>query len=64
MNTNETLLGVVADICTLSFLLVGEEGSERALECENGEQFQRVLNYCYACGADVEWAEIALTTDW
>ena len=63
MNTNETLLGVVVDICTRTFLLVGEEGSEKVLECENGDQFQRVLDYCYLANADVQWAEVAVTTD-
>jgi hypothetical protein len=63
MNSNETLLGVVVDICTRTFLLIGEEGSEQVLECETGDQFQRVLDYCYLAEANVEWAEVAVTTN-
>jgi hypothetical protein len=45
MNT-ETVLGVVIDICTRSFLIVSDEGSEKTIECETPDQFMSVLKVC------------------
>ncbi len=45
MNT-ETVLGVVIDICTRSFLIISDEGSEKTIECETPDQFMSVLAVC------------------
>jgi hypothetical protein len=45
MNT-ETVLGVVIDICTRSFVIISDEGSEKSIECETPDQFMKVLAVC------------------
>ena len=45
MNT-ETVLGVVIDICTRSFLILSDGGSKKSIECETPDQFMSVLMAC------------------
>ena len=35
----ETVQGIVIDVCTRSFLLISDQGSERMVECETVQEF-------------------------
>ena len=40
---NEVVEGIVIDVCTKTFKLWSDEGSERIVTCETTEQFMDVL---------------------
>ena len=40
---NEVFEGIVIDVCTRTFKLWSDEGSERIVTCETTEQFMDVL---------------------
>jgi hypothetical protein len=40
---NEVVEGIVIDVCTRTFKLWSDEGSERIVTCETTEQFMDVL---------------------
>ena len=40
----ETVQGIVIDVCTRSFLLLSDQGSERLVECETVQEFMNVLD--------------------
>ena len=40
---NEVVDGIVIDVCTRTFKLWSDEGSERIVTCETTEQFMDVL---------------------
>ena len=40
---NEVVEGIVIDVCTRTFKLWSDEGSERIVTCETTEQFMVVL---------------------
>ena len=39
----ETVQGIVIDVCSRSFLLLSDQGSERMVECETVQEFMNVL---------------------
>ena len=39
----ESVLGIVIDVCTRSFLLISDEGNEKMVECETVQEFMNVL---------------------
>jgi len=39
----ETVQGIVIDVCTRTFLLLSDQGSERTVECDTIEEFMNVL---------------------
>lgn len=41
---NECVLGIVIDICAKSFLLMGDQGSERVVKCDTTQEFMDVLS--------------------
>ena len=41
---NEVVEGIVIDVCTRTFKLWSDEGSERIVTCETTEQFMVVLD--------------------
>ena len=43
---DDTVLGVVVDLCSRRFLLLSEEGQEKIVSCEDPDQFMRVLKVC------------------
>jgi hypothetical protein len=45
MNNTECVQGIVIDICTRSFLLIGDQGDEKFVECGTVDEFMNVLNY-------------------
>tara|TARA_B100000945_G_scaffold81182_1_gene62674 strand:- start:666 stop:860 length:195 start_codon:yes stop_codon:yes gene_type:complete len=43
---DDTVLGVVIDLCSRKFLLLSEEGQQKIVTCEDPDQFMRVLKVC------------------
>tara|TARA_B100001094_G_scaffold168148_1_gene162641 strand:+ start:1039 stop:1233 length:195 start_codon:yes stop_codon:yes gene_type:complete len=43
---DDTVLGVVIDLCSRRFLLLSEEGQQKIVSCEDPDQFMRVLKVC------------------
>tara|TARA_R100000152_G_C6733495_1_gene157905 strand:- start:633 stop:827 length:195 start_codon:yes stop_codon:yes gene_type:complete len=43
---DDTVLGVVVDLCSRRFLLLSEEGQQKIVSCEDPDQFMRVLKVC------------------
>lgn len=59
----ETVEGIVVDICSRSFLLVSDQGSQRKIDCDNQEEFLSILRVCDASlnPEQIVYAEIAIT---
>ena len=43
---DDTVEGVVIDLCSRRFLLLSEEGQKKVVTCEDTDQFMRVLKVC------------------
>ena len=43
---DDSVVGVIVDICTRSFLVLRDKGQERKVTCDNSDQFMRVLKVC------------------
>ena len=43
---DDTVLGVVVDLCSRRFLLLSEEGQQKIVSCEDPDLFMRVLKVC------------------
>jgi len=43
---DDTVLGIIIDLCSRKFLLLSEEGQEKEVSCEDTDQFMRVLKVC------------------
>ena len=58
---NEYPLGLVIDLCTRSFLLLGDKGSERMLECDTIDEFMSVLQFATSSlePYQIQYADIA-----
>lgn len=39
----ETVQGIVIDVCSRTFMLLSDQGSERMVECETVQEFMNVL---------------------
>jgi len=61
MNT-ECLEGIVVDICTRSFLLLSDHGSEQFVSCETQKEFMNVLRYVKnnVPSNQIEYADLAI----
>jgi hypothetical protein len=42
-NVQETVEGIVIDVCTRTFLLLSDQGTEKRVECDTVEEFMNVL---------------------
>ena len=58
----ESVLGIVIDVCTRSFLLVSDQGNEKMVECETVNEFMNVLEVVTANLEDhqIEYADLAV----
>jgi len=58
----ETVQGIVIDVCTRTFLLFCDQGSERLVECETVEEFMNVLDVVTAQldPEQIEYADLAI----
>ena len=63
MNTaQESVLGIVIDVCTRSFLLISDQGNEKMVECETVNEFMNVLEVVTANLDEdqIEYADLAV----
>jgi len=58
----ESVLGIVIDVCTRSFLLISDEGNEKMVECETVQEFMNVLEVVTANLSEdqIEYADLAV----
>jgi hypothetical protein len=58
----ETVQGIVIDVCTRSFLLLSDQGSERLVECDTVQEFMNVLEVVTAQldPEQIEYADLAV----
>ena len=61
-NLQETVQGIVIDICTRTFLLLSDQGSERLVECDSVQEFMNVLEVVIAQldPDQIEYADLAV----
>ena len=43
---DESVVGVIVDICARSFLVLSDEGRKKKVTCDNADQFMRILKVC------------------
>ena len=62
---NEYVDGVVVDVCSRSFLLLGDQGSEKMVECDDPVEFMAVLEFVSSRldSNQVEYADIAVSVE-
>lgn len=60
--TQETVLGIVIDLCTRTFILLSDQGNERAVECDTVEEFMNVLEVVTSTlnPDQIEYADLAI----
>jgi hypothetical protein len=58
----ETVQGIVIDVCTRTFLLLSDHGSERMVECDTVDEFMNVLNVVTSQlqPEQIEYADLAI----
>ena len=58
----ETVQGIVIDVCTRTFLLISDQGSEKIVECDTIEEFMNVLEVVTANLSEdqIEYADLAI----
>jgi hypothetical protein len=58
----ETVQGIVIDVCTRSFMLLSDQGNERMVECETVQEFMNVLEVVTANlePEQIEYADLAI----
>jgi hypothetical protein len=59
----ESVLGIVIDVCTRSFLLISDEGNEKLVECDTVQEFMNVLEVVTANLSEpdqIEYADLAV----
>ena len=62
MNNTECVLGIVIDVCSKSFLLLSDQGSEKTVKCDTTEEFMNVLEVVTSnlSPEQIEYADIAV----
>ena len=58
----ESVLGIVIDVCSRSFLLLSDEGNEKMVECDTVQEFMNVLEVVTANLSEdqIEYADLAI----
>jgi len=61
----ECVQGIVIDVCTRSFLLISDQGSERMVECETVQEFMNVLEVVTSNLSEdqIEYADLAVYSE-
>lgn len=60
---NETYVqGVVIDVCTRTFLILGNDGQEKVIECNSSKEFMNVLEVCTSNlnNDEIQYADLAV----
>lgn len=62
MNSTECVQGIVIDVCSRSFLLLSDQGSERMVNCETVQEFMNVLDVVTSNlePNQIEYADLAI----
>jgi hypothetical protein len=62
MSNTECVQGIVIDVCTRSFLLLSDQGSERMVNCETVQEFMNVLEVVTSNLNEnqIEYADLAI----
>lgn len=60
--TQECVQGIVIDVCTRTFLLLSDQGSERIVKCDSVEEFMNVLDVVTSQldPNQIEYADLAI----
>jgi hypothetical protein len=58
----ETVQSIVIDVCTRTFLLLSDQGSERRVECDTVQEFMNVLEVVTAQldPEEIKYADLAI----
>jgi len=58
----EAVQGIVIDVCTRTFLLLSDQGSERLVECDTVDEFMNVLDVVTSNlnPEQIEYADLAV----
>ena len=58
----EAVQGIVIDVCTRTFLLLSDQGSERLVECDTVDEFMNVLDVVTSQlnPEQIEYADLAV----
>lgn len=58
----ETVQGIVIDVCTRTFLLLSDQGNEKMVECDTVEEFMNVLDVVTSNlnPEQIEYADLAV----
>jgi hypothetical protein len=58
----ETVQGIVIDVCSKSFLLLSDQGNTKTVQCDNTEEFMNVLEVVTAQldPEQIEYADLAI----
>ena len=58
----ESVLGIVIDVCSRSFLLLSDEGNEKMVNCDTVQEFMNVLEVVTANLSEdqIEYADLAI----
>ena len=58
----ECVQGIVIDVCTRTFLLLSDQGTERLVECDTVDEFMNVLEVVTAQldPEQIEYADLAI----
>ena len=65
ITAQETVKGIVIDVCTRTFLLLSDQGSERMVECDTVQEFMNVLEVIteQLDPEQIEYADLAIYTE-
>lgn len=60
--TQEYVKGIVIDLCSKTFLLLSDNGSERIVECDTTQEFMNVLEVVTSnlTSEQIEYADLAI----
>ena len=58
----ETVQGIVIDVCSKSFLLLSDQGNTKTVQCDTTEEFMNVLDVVTAQldPEQIEYADLAV----
>ena len=58
----ETVQGIVIDVCSKSFLLLSDQGNTKTVQCDSTEEFMNVLEVVTAQldPEQIEYADLAI----
>ena len=60
--TQETVQGIVIDVCTKSFMLLSDQGNTKTVECDTTQEFMNVLEVVTSnlSPEQIEYADLAV----